>query len=92
VEELRSEGNGGPADLVDSLASKADQFGDYLKTADADRIVGDVEAFARSRPWLTAGIGAAAGFVASRFLKSSSDRRYDRAHGDTRYSPYESRA
>jgi ElaB/YqjD/DUF883 family membrane-anchored ribosome-binding protein len=88
VEELRRDGKGAPADLVDSLASKADQLGDYLRRADADRIIEDVEAFARRRPWLTAGIGAAAGLMASRFLKASSDRRYDRTYGDGRYSEH----
>jgi ElaB/YqjD/DUF883 family membrane-anchored ribosome-binding protein len=86
TEQLRREGKGAPAEIVDSLATKADQLGQYLKTADTDRIVGDVEAFARRRPWVTAGIGAAVGFAASRFLKASSDRRYEHAHGDGRYA------
>ena len=37
----------------------------------------DVEDFARRRPWIVAGIGLAAGLAASRFLKASSERRYD---------------
>ena len=36
----------------------------------------DLERFARRRPWVTAGAGVLAGFVASRFVKASADRRY----------------
>jgi ElaB/YqjD/DUF883 family membrane-anchored ribosome-binding protein len=94
VEQLRTEGKDAPADFVDTIASKADQLGDYLKSADADRIIGDIEAFARRRPWLTAGATATVGFVVSRFLKSSSDRRYQQAYGvDGRSQPsYASRS
>jgi hypothetical protein len=58
------------------VARRADDLGSYLKSADADRILGDVEDFARRRPWLTAAAGALAGLAASRFLKASSSRRY----------------
>ena len=37
----------------------------------------DAEDFARRRPWAVAGIGLIAGLAASRFLKASSERRYD---------------
>ena len=37
----------------------------------------DVEHFSRRRPWMIAGIGLVAGLAASRFLKASSERRYD---------------
>lgn len=39
----------------------------------------DVERFARERPWLVAGAAAAAGLIASRFLKASSERRFTQA-------------
>jgi ElaB/YqjD/DUF883 family membrane-anchored ribosome-binding protein len=76
-EQLRSEGRETPARAVEQAAQKVEDFGGYLRSADADRILQDVERFARRRPWLTAATGAALGFVASRFLKASSERRYE---------------
>jgi ElaB/YqjD/DUF883 family membrane-anchored ribosome-binding protein len=83
-QQLHREGKDAPAKVVDQIAGKADELGGYLQSADADRILGDVESFARRRPWLTAGIGAAVGFLASRFLKASSQRRFDTFHGNGR--------
>jgi hypothetical protein len=77
AKQLRSEGKSGPADVVDKVVERAESLGTYLQNSNGDRILEDVEAFARRRPWLTAGAAAVAGFVASRFLKASSDRRYD---------------
>ena len=63
---------------VDKIAEQTEHLGQYLQAADAERILADVESFARRRPWLTAGAAAAVGFVASRLVKASSERRYDR--------------
>ena len=79
VDELRTDGKGASADVVDMLARRADDLGAYLQSTDAERILDDVERFARRRPWLTAGAAAVAGFVASRVVKASSDRRYERS-------------
>jgi vacuolar-type H+-ATPase subunit H len=76
-EQLRTEGKDAPARAVEQAARKVEELGGYLRGADADRILGDVEGFARRRPWLTAATGALAGFLASRFLKASSERRYE---------------
>ena len=65
-----------PAKVVDEVARRADDLGSYLQSAQADRFLHDIETFARRRPWVAAGIGALAGFAASRFVKASSDRRY----------------
>ena len=59
--QLRSEGKDVPARVVEEVARRADDVGDYLQSAEADRILGDIEGFARRRPWLTAGVGALAG-------------------------------
>jgi len=92
VQKLRSDGNTSAANLVDGLAGRADRLGSYLQSADADRLLGDVEEFARRRPWLTAGAAALAGFMASRFVKASSERRYQTYDGDGLGSaPYGSR-
>jgi|SRR5215211_3317748 len=76
-EQLRGEGKDTPAKLMDSAAEQIDRLGGYLRDADADRMLRDVESWARSRPWAAATIGAAIGFLGSRFLKASSGRRYD---------------
>ena len=80
VTQLRSEGKDVPARIVAEVARRADDLGTYLESAQADQILGDLEAFARRRPWLTAGVGVLAGFMASRFVKASGDRRHDAPH------------
>ena len=86
--QLRSEGKDVPARVVEEVARRADGVGGYLQSAEADRILGDIEGFARRRPWLTAGVGALAGFLASRFVKASGNRRYEGAHSNgSGYSP-----
>jgi hypothetical protein len=76
AEELRRQGKDAPARLVEQAAGQADRAAAYLKTASGDRILRDVEDFARSKPWAVAAGGLALGFAASRFLKASSSRRY----------------
>ena len=70
---------GTPATLAYRAADRIESLGGYLRASDADRLLGDVERTARERPWLAGGVGLVAGFVASRFLKASSDRRYESA-------------
>jgi hypothetical protein len=99
AEELRSQGKDAPANLAEQVASQADRVGDYLKGASGDRILRDVEDFARRQPMLVAAAGLALGFAASRFLKASSSRRYqsgypgsgDRGYGRAYTSPYDTR-
>jgi gas vesicle protein len=83
VEQLRSEGKDVPAKVMTEVAERAEDLGAYLQSAQADRMLTDLERIARRRPWVTAGAGVLAGFVASRFLKASADRRYgsSRTHG-----------
>lgn len=79
AEALRRSANdldGKPAAIVTGAADRIDSLGRYLRDGDADKLLGDVEGVARRQPWLAGGLGAAAGFVAARFLKASSDRRY----------------
>ena len=86
--QLRSEGKDVPARVIEEVARRADDVGGYLQSAEADRILGDIEGFARRRPWLTAGIGALAGLMASRFVKASGNRRYEGARSNgSGYSP-----
>jgi hypothetical protein len=82
AEELRSQGKDAPANLAEQVASQADRVGEYLKDASGDRILRDVEDFARRQPWLVAASGLVLGFAASRFMKASSSRRYESGYGD----------
>ena len=77
VEQLRGEGKDVPAKLMTQLAERAEDLGAYLQSTQADQMLTDLERFARRRPWVTAGAGVLAGFVASRFVKASADRRYE---------------
>lgn len=80
-EQLRSQGKEGPAKLADQAADRIDRVGGWLTTSDGERILHDVEDFARRQPWAVVAGGLALGFVASRFLKASSRDRYDRRTG-----------
>src|SRR5215218_3669528 len=82
AEELRNQGKDAPARLVEQVAGQADRVGDYLKEASGDRLLRDVEDFARRQPMLVTAAGLALGFAASRFLKASSSRRYESGYGD----------
>jgi hypothetical protein len=77
AERLRSEGQGSQANLIDQVAQRGEQLGRYLSQTDGDRLLHDVERFARRQPWLVAGAGALAGFLGARFMKASSTRRYE---------------
>jgi hypothetical protein len=81
AQELRGQGKDTPANLAEQVADQADRVGDYLKGASGDRILRDVEDFARRQPMLVAAAGLALGFAASRFLKASSGRRYESGYG-----------
>ena len=77
AEELRKQGKDAPARVADQVAERAERFGGYLRESDSDRFLNDVEDFGRRQPWAIAAGGLALGFLASRFLKASSQRRYE---------------
>jgi hypothetical protein len=76
AEQLRDQGRDTPARVVAQVADRAESLGTYLHDADGERLLRDVEDFARRQPWLVATGALALGFAASRFLKASSGRRY----------------
>jgi hypothetical protein len=76
AEELRKQGKDTPARYVDQAADRAERLGGYLQESDGDRILRDVEDFARRNPWAVAAGGLVLGFAASRMLKASSGERY----------------
>ena len=58
---------------------EADAFERALEANPA--LARDVERIARSRPWLVAGGGTVLGFLAARFTKASSSRRFEQNGG-----------
>ncbi|HEX8862589.1 MAG TPA: hypothetical protein VGC06_26555 [Actinomycetes bacterium] len=76
AEQLRGQGKDMPARMAEQAADRSESFGDYLRNADGEQLLSDVESFARRQPWAVAAGGLALGFAASRLLKASSSRRY----------------
>src|SRR5918995_2408602 len=76
ADELRKQGKDGPARYVEQAADRAERLGGYLRESDGDRLLNDVEDFARRNTWAVALGGLALGFAASRLLKASSSDRY----------------
>jgi ElaB/YqjD/DUF883 family membrane-anchored ribosome-binding protein len=76
ADELRKQGKDAPARYVEQAADRAERIGGYLQESDGDRILRDVEDFARRNPWAVAAGGLLVGFAASRMLKASSGDRY----------------
>ena len=84
ADELLKQGNQSAADAAHRAAEQAERLGAYLREADANRILADVEDVARRTPWAVVVGGVVAGAAAARFLKASSSRRYE---GTTRVGP-----
>jgi ElaB/YqjD/DUF883 family membrane-anchored ribosome-binding protein len=77
AEQLRSQGKEAPANIAEQVAQRVESTGRWLEQADADQMLHDVEDFGRRNPWAVMAGGLALGFLASRFLKASSQQRYD---------------
>ena len=75
--DLRNEGNTSGERLAEQAADRIDRVGSYLEQKSGDELMRDVEAFVRRRPWMLAGIGVVTGVAAARFMKASSEQRYD---------------
>ena len=80
AEQLRNQGKPTPARYVEQAADRAERFGGYLRDSGGDRLLNDVEDFARRNTWAVALGGLALGFAASRLLKASSSDRYRSLH------------
>jgi hypothetical protein len=78
AQQLREQGKDQPAKVAEQAAQRIERVGGYLQDSDADRILSDVEDYARKNPLVVMVGGLAAGFLASRFLKASSSDRYQR--------------
>jgi hypothetical protein len=76
AEELRNKGQSSPAQMADQAADRAERLGGYLRDADSERLLSDLEDLARRQPWAVVAGGLVLGFAAARFLKASSSQRY----------------
>jgi len=74
---LRDDGNEPVARGIDQVADRIDRAGGWLRDADGDRILRDVEDFGRRNSLVVVAGGLALGFAASRLLKASSRNRYE---------------
>jgi hypothetical protein len=84
-EQLRENAAGSlAAGYVEQGAQFVEELGRYLEDADSERLIADLENYARKQPWVIAGAALMLGFATSRFLKASSARRY-REGGDAGY-------
>ena len=72
------------AKVTSGIAERLERAGSYLENVRGEDLLRDAEQFARRMPWVVAGASAVAGFVASRFLKASSENRYDQHYGGDR--------
>lgn len=75
---LREQGQDQPARLVEQAAGHVERAGSWLQDSDGDRILNDVEDFARRNPMAVIAGGVVVGFALSRLLKASSRDRYER--------------
>jgi ElaB/YqjD/DUF883 family membrane-anchored ribosome-binding protein len=60
--------------LVEQAGDGLRRIADSVRNKNLDEVVRDAESFARRQPALFIGAAAVAGFLAVRFLKSSSER------------------
>jgi glucan phosphorylase len=77
AQQLRGDRQETQAKVLDAVAERTERLGRYLSETDGDRLLRDAERVARQRPWVVAGGGAILGFLAARFTKASSSRRYE---------------
>ena len=75
-DHLVGQGNATGGKAAHRAGEQAEQLAGYLRGSGSDRFLGDIEGFARQRPWAAGGVGLVAGFMAARFLKASSESRY----------------
>jgi len=90
-DQMRERGDDTFAQVADRVAEWTEQAASYLRDADANRMLGDVEQYARKQPWAVAAGGVLLGFAASRIVRTGADRRVASSDGTqgrgTSYEP-----
>jgi hypothetical protein len=76
-QRLREDGNEPVANGMEQVAQRVESAGGWLRDADGDRILREVEDFGRRNPLAVVAGSVAVGFAVSRLLKASSRRRYE---------------
>ncbi|HEV7752075.1 MAG TPA: hypothetical protein VGO71_11060 [Baekduia sp.] len=71
AEELRRQGQEGPAKVAEQVSRRIKDAGSYLEQTDGESLVQAAADAARENPAAAAVVGAAAGFVAGRVIKAS---------------------
>ncbi|MEW6117104.1 MAG: YHS domain-containing protein [Nitrospirota bacterium] len=71
AQQLQGQQQASVARYADKAAEKVESLSNYLKNKDVDNLLDDAESFIHRQPALFLGSAFAAGFVLSRFLKSS---------------------
>lgn len=72
AQQLRKQGQGNVGQYADRAAEQVERFSGYLRETEVEEITDEVRGFARRRPAVFLGGAAVLGFLATRFLKSSS--------------------
>jgi hypothetical protein len=80
-QQLRKQGQGPVAEYADKAADQVERFAGYLRETEVDEILDEARGFARQRPALFLGSAVALGFLATRFLKSSSEGGASESYG-----------
>ena len=86
-QQLRNQGQGPVAEYADKAADQIERFAGYLRENDVDTLLNDARGFARRNPAVYLGSAAALGFLATRFLKSSSEEAYSTDYDYYRPTP-----
>ncbi|HEY6771489.1 MAG TPA: hypothetical protein VI035_03455 [Solirubrobacterales bacterium] len=87
-QELRKQGKDAPANIADQVADRVDRVAGYLRDADGERILNDVEDFGRRQPWAVLAGAVVVGMAAARFLKASSRERYGSRQNPRTFTGY----
>ena len=67
--------------VTTGVADRLERAAGYLERVRGEEMLRDAERFVRNRPWVLTSAAAAAGLIASRVVKASSEKRYE---GDRR--------
>lgn len=90
AEQLQTQDQDAIAQYTQQAADGLERFSQNLKDRDLNTLMGHVEDFARKQPGAFIGSAALLGFLAARFLKSSSERRSTSPSNPSAHSPYAS--
>ena len=80
-EQLRQGNQEMLATYADRAAGQVDQMASYLRQSDPNKVLRDIEDFARREPALFLAGAFAVGLLSTRFLKSSSSQTENRGNG-----------